>query len=97
MTAPNLRGPYASGQLPNGTFMQDGNRLPPWTIAKIGNFALEEYKMRRVLFIGVLASGVSGQSLAQDSAKSQEDQVSHLSRGVATIEFSTASGKPWVR
>ncbi len=50
--------------------------------------------MRRVLFIGVLASGVSGQSLAQDSAKSSQDQVSHLSRGVATIEFSTASGKP---
>ncbi|HEY8163260.1 MAG TPA: hypothetical protein VIF34_13485 [Methylocystis sp.] len=51
--------------------------------------------MRRVLFIALLlASVVSGQSLAQDSSKSPKDRVNNSSDGVAAIEFSGATGKP---
>ncbi len=51
--------------------------------------------MRRVLFIGfLLASAVSGHSLAQGSSEAPKDRVSHSSDGVATIEFSNSNGRP---
>jgi hypothetical protein len=51
--------------------------------------------MRRALFIGLfLAVGISAQSLAQDSSASPQDQGSHSPDGVATTEFSSASGRP---
>ncbi len=51
--------------------------------------------MRRALFIGLLlASAFSGQSLAQASSESPQDGVSPSASGVATIEFSNATGRP---
>jgi hypothetical protein len=47
-------------------------------------------EMKRVLFVGLyVASAASGQSLAQEQGRE-----SRFSDGAATIEFSSASGKP---
>jgi hypothetical protein len=51
--------------------------------------------MRRALFIGLLlASGASGPLRAQDFSDAPKDRVSDSSSGVATIEFSSATGRP---